>query len=382
MIVKIRKVYNIESDVPINDALESCVVKRDSNHLVNTMELIYRRDGEHASLFVVGAIIYGYEERAGFIWDLITDAYIITYIKISGDIITATAEETCRYILRRCVVFPTSSPGGLADAMNAMFYQAVPRPDYQDRYYYRLTTNYSGSSTSCPIDFKTPITFLNALKGSEGSIADITHFKITLSSKLRISYSYLSINIDIRPYSDTVSDYIVHGREIIEASFEQDMNYYVVRTAPYWKGTVNDVETVIVNGSPYIGRLNYLCDAADVVDLSGKYTEAPTMTQVWDEGAKYGRERRAMFDDGNYYVKIQDGMTYRKYNANLEETSTQRRINADIGNLISITLEDGSKIAARVTATEYDMLRERYTKIDLGEKIDNFSRMLAKDIKR
>ena len=106
------------------------------------------------------------------------------------------------------------------------------------------------------------------------------------------------------------------------------------------------------------------------------------MTQVWDEGAKYGRERRAMFDDGNYYVKIQDGMTYRKYNANLEETSAQRRINADIGNLISITLEDGNKIAARVTATEYDMLRERYTKIDLGEKIDNFSRMLAKDIKR
>ena len=379
MIIKIRKIYDEVTDYTINEALTSCIVTRDSSNLVNTMELTYKRDGEHANSFVTGALLWGINNSAASNYK--TDAYIITRIKKTDKEIRATAEEVCRYIFRGCAVFPVSNSGNLQAAMNAIYYQAVPRPDYTDRYYYLLTTTYTtgADTTNCPINIKIPTSLLDVLKGSEGSIADLTHLRINLSSKIRSDG--IDINVRFSGYPSVVADYVITGREIIESSFEQDMNYYAVRAVPYWRGTVNDVETVITNGSPYIGRLHYLCDFANVVDLSGKYKEAPTLSQVYDAGADYIQKMRDQYANGNYYVKIQDGMTVRKL-SQTGESSTIRSIKADIGNLISITLLTGEKIVARVTQTEYDMLREVYTKIDLGEKIDSFSRMLAKDIRR
>ena len=376
MIIKIRKTYNVETDYTVNDALESCVVMRDSNHLVNTMELVYRRDGKYADQFVIGALLWGLYRDSG---STHTDTYIITYIKITQNEIRATAEETCRYIFRRCVVYPVSSSGRLSDVIDAIFYQASPRPDYTDRYYYQLTTGYSMSIPSCSVNFKTPITLLDALKGSEGSIADETHLQIRLSS--RLFKTYLKITLNFSNYSNSISDSVVTGREIAESSFERDLQYWMNSYVPFWKGNVNDTETVVTDGNGYVGGTKYLCQATDVIDCSSKFATQPTTQQLSSAGQKYANERRAQFTDGNYYVKIQDGMTIRQLSQN-GETSILRSINANIGNLISITLLNGEKITARVTATEYDMLREVYTKIDLGEKIDSFSRMLAKDIKR
>lgn len=376
MIIKIRKTYNVETDYTVNDALESCVVMRDSNHLVNTMELVYRRDGKYADQFVIGALLWGLYGDSG---STHTDTYIITYIKITQNEIRATAEETCRYIFRRCVVYPVSSSGRLSDVIDAIFYQASPRPDYTDRYYYKLTTGYSMSIPSCSVNFKTPITLLDALKGSEGSIADETHLQIRLSS--RLFKTYLKITLNFSNYSNSISDSVVTGREIAESSFERDLQYWMNSYVPFWKGNVNDTETVVTDGNGYVGGTKYLCQATDVIDCSSKFATQPTTQQLSSAGQKYANERRAQFTDGNYYVKIRDGMTIRQLSQN-GETSILRSINANIGNLISITLLNGEKITARVTATEYDMLREVYTKIDLGEKIDSFSRMLAKDIKR
>lgn len=377
MIIKIRKTYDVAADYTVNDALESCIVKRDTNHLVNTMELVYRRDGKYADQFVIGALLWGLYGESG---STHTDTYIITYIKITGKEIRATAEETCRYIFRRCVVYPVSSSGSLSDVINAIYYQASPRPDYTDRYYYQLTTGYSVYPIpSCSVNFKTPITLLDALKGSEGSIADATHLQIRLSSVFR--NTYLEIKLRFSDYSNSVSDSVVVGREIVESSFERDLQYWINSYVPFWKGNVNDTETIVTTGSGYVGGTKYLCDATDVIDCSSKFATQPTTQQLSSAGQKYANERRAQFTDGNYYVKIQDGMTVRQLSQD-GETSILRSIDANIGNLINITLLTGEKITARVTATEYDMLRERYTKIDLGEKIDSFSRMLAKDIKR
>ena len=77
-----------------------------------------------------------------------------------------------------------------------------------------------------------------------------------------------------------------------------------------------------------------------------------------------------------------DAGDYFLYDANFEQVKKTKRLTAGIGDLVKAHLFTGEDIVVRVAASEYDCLEEKYTSITIGEKLDSFSRLLAKDIKR
>ena len=188
------------------------------------------------------------------------------------------------------------------------------------------------------------------------------------------------ITATFKNYPTSISDTVVAGRDLEDWETNVDCEDYLYDVVGFWRGTVNDTETVVTTSSSYAQTDSFRVDVAAIVDCSSVFKEKPTEPRLASEVIKYRTARQKSWNDKNYSIKLRDG-----YNYKAGDEMIKRAIDAKIGNLISVEIPAGAiseTFAARVTATEYDCLQEKYTSITLGEKLESFSRMLAKDIKR
>lgn len=365
----------------LNDAVKSCRIKKDLESLKNELTLTYLTSGKYANAIKLGALIQcsKVNETTGVIGSR-TDIHAITEIKQTEKQKEVIAEEVCHYLLRHCVITePQTFAGGSP-------YNIIS--NVMSNYSYPNLMNSSGISVSIsnrgdfpasvytvPVD--EPKTLLDFLKGSEGSIADVFSAKVVLKSAF--TASGIQITIDVMKHSDTISEYILNNREIKDSSITTRLDPTVRSVVPYWKGAVNDADVCVVGYPVTIGSLYLGVATTTLLDCSQSYETQPTYSTMNNKAESYGR---SINRNPTYNIKVADGNKYAAPKIGSEQDTLTRNLKADIGDLVSAHLFTGEDITVRVVSSEYDCLEEKYTSITIGEKLDSFSRLLAKDIKR
>lgn len=356
----------------LQDAMTSCTIKRDADTLANEMNLTCLESGKYTRYVIPGNILQSEEK--------LSNMYVITEVKSTEKTRTAVAEEICHFILRNCIALPRTpqsmSPSSLVS--NMLHYYAYP--NLYDNNLLEISIpirTFPQNIYRCVIN--EPKRFVDFLKGSEGSIADISGGIVKLSSE-NLSTT-IRITIDVSPYSDTVVEHIAAGREIFDTTITSRLDPKIPYIIPYWKGTENDEETVYVGAGIRIPAGSYFLGMgiAALLDCSSSFSVKPALDALNQKAVSYGS---ALKREPSYSIKITDKNVYGGYGASFSPKQITRAINVDIGDLVKIHLFTGEDITARVVATEYDCIEEKYTSIIIGEKLNKFSGMLAKDIKR
>lgn len=356
----------------LQDAVTSCSIKKDADTLTNEMNITCQESGKFVRHVITGNILQSENKNSNM--------YVITEVKRTEKTRTAVAEELCHFIMRNCIALPRTpqsmSPSSLIS--NMLHYYAYP--NLYDNSVLDISIpirTFPESIYRCVID--EPKRFLDFLKGSEGSIADITGGIIKLSSVNL--YTQIRIVIDVSPYSDTVSEYIAAGREIFDTTITSKRDQEIPYIIPYWKGAENDADTCYVGSKIRItgGRFFLGMGIASLLDCSSNFSVKPSLEALNQKAENYGNRLKR---DPSYSVKIVDKNVYNGYGTSFRPMQITRAFNADIGDLVGIHLFTGEDITARVVASEYDCIEEKYTSITIGEKLNSFSGMLAKDIKR
>ena len=356
----------------LQDAVTSCSIKKDANTLANEMDLVCQQSGKFARHVVTGNILQSEDKDSNM--------YVITDVKETEKTRIAVAEELCHFIMRNCIALPRTPQSMSPSSLISNMLHNHAYPNLYDNELLEISIpirTFPESIYRCVID--EPKRFLDFLKGSEVSIADITGGIIKLSSKNRSTI--IRIVIDVSPYSDTVAEYIAAGREVFDTTIASKLDPKIPYIIPYWKGAENDADTCYVgayhripNGSFFLGM-----GIAALLDCSADFSVKPSLDALSQKAVNYGNGLKR---DPAYSIKIIDKNVYSGYGASFLQAQITRAFNADIGDLVSIHLFTGEDITARVVASEYDCIEEKYTSITIGEKLNSFSGMLAKDIKR
>ena len=368
---------NVSATYTQNGGLVKCLIKRDGDHLTNQMELEFVRDKVRNIPIVPFSVFQWGDAPNSYHKSL----YIAISVKTTSKRIIVIAEELCRFSLRKCVVMPFEYTGEFVSILREIGNNRIPNlGDSSKVNYSNLITASTIYHAEGTMSTKIPCRLLELFKGMEGSLADTFGIQIELTSGLGSGSNTPNITATFKNYPTSISDTVVAGRDLEDWETNVDCEDYLYDVVGFWRGTVNDTETVVTTSSSYAQTDSFRVDVAAIVDCSSVFKEKPTEPRLASEVIKYRTARQKSWNDKNYSIKLRDG-----YNYKAGDEMIKRAIDAKIGNLISVEIPAGTTsetFAARVTATEYDCLQEKYTSIKLGEKLESFSRMLAKDIKR
>ena len=213
------------------------------------------------------------------------------------------------------------------------------------------------------IEFAEPTALNDVLVGHEGSIVD------TYGGEL--SYDKWLINLNQTRGVDSGLE-IRYGVNMSDLEAETDATELVTAVIPYWKGTVNDVETVVIGdmcSATNAGAYAYVrcipLDVSQQFDLEAD--TQPTTAQVTAKGQA--------FIDGTALSELTMSINV-KYtplmeNRNINLCDTVRVVHPDLG--VSST--------AKVVETRYNTLIERYEELTIGTMrqtiVDTIARLLG-----
>lgn len=358
-----------------NGGLIRCVINRDGNNLTNQMELEFDIEKVKNATIALFSLFRWVDAPDSYHKNI----YIAISVKRTAKRIIVIAEELCRYTLRKCAVMPFEYTGSFPYILGEIHRNLIPHLPSDNIVDYSTVINssrvYRAEGT---MSTKIPCRFLELLKGMEGSVADNFGARIVLTSAYGNNSASIKITFD--DFSDNISDTVVAGRDLEEWESNADSEDYQNNIIGYWRGTENDEETVVTASRIGFWTPEYYADVTSILDCSSMFKAKPESSDIDKKIISYSTDRRRSWNDNNYSIKLRDGYSFKA-----GDELVKRAIDAKIGNLIRVELPYGSissVFVARVVSTEYDCLTERYTSITLGEKLDSFGRMLAKDIKR
>ena len=205
--------------------------------------------------------------------------------------------------------------------------------------------------TEGSISFPEPTSFMNVLLGVEGSILDTYGGEYEWDGWNVILHTQRGVDSGIE---------IRYGVNISNIDAETDTTELITAVIPFWKGTVNDAETVIVGDmvlSPNASAFAYV--RCVPLDVSGEFQletgQTPTKAQVTEKGQAFisgtSQDELAMSINVQY-MPVTLGIGERRINL----CDTVRVVHPDLG--ISAT--------AKVVETKYNVLVERYDAITIG----------------
>lgn len=201
------------------------------------------------------------------------------------------------------------------------------------------------------IAFPEPIGFMDVLMGADGSILDnyggeyeFDGYKVSL-----LNQRGKDSGIEIR-----------YGVNMSNIDAETDTTELITAVIPFWKGTVNDAETVVIGDmcvSTNAGAYAYVrCIPLDVSsEFELESGQTPAKDQVTAKGTSFisgtSQDELAMSINVQY-IPVTLGIGERRINL----CDTVRVVHPDLG--ISAT--------AKVVETKYNVLTERYDAITIG----------------
>jgi phage minor structural protein len=241
-----------------------------------------------------------------------------------------------------------------------------------------LTALKSDALEDCPFTFwtdvttqasyttPTPASLRSRLGGSEGSVLDV------------YGGEYDWDKFDVKLYANRGEDtgaLLAYGKNITSLEQETSIANTVTGIYPYWQGTKDDGSTVTVEADAPVycdNAANFPYRSSLAVDFSSDFQTQPTKAQLVERAKKYIIANHVGTPSVNLKVRFAALWQTEEY----KELAAVERVR--LCDTVTVRFDRlGVSAKAKVIATEYDVLKDRYNSIELGDAKSDFADTLA-----
>ena len=380
MIPLIRNGKTLDFITALSDAI-SCVrsVKADGD--VDTLTLTYPVMSQGANYIKCFNIIeFEYADgRTVVNYDRELRWYVITKVARKDLIMTATAEELVRFMMRRSYSTPTYSydETKLSGKISSLTVWDVIQYNwghntYPPRLRFHVHPDQESEDIASTANWVVSdyITMMDALSGKENSLCDIYDRQLktafTYSTTYLNGYGFMYFGIfDLVKNKNT---HLKWKKEIKSYTLETNAANVVTQVTSYYSdlhgpGIAPTSPYSVSYGGPVLGNDWFVEDLSARRDATNDYERRPTEAQFTSISSKYLRDHR----NPTQRITI--------------EVGDMRGVEIALHEILNIWLPGSTEaIQSKVTDYEYDELRERYTKLGLGAPRRSFARAVARDV--
>lgn len=208
---------------------------------------------------------------------------------------------------------------------------------------------WTDKSVSSNYKVEVPSSARALLNGEQGSILDIY-------GKGEYEFDKFAVKLYTNRGSDNGVT-IRYGKNLSDIMDDVDEGETFNAIAPYWQG----VDTVVRLPEGYVLQTGATEIHCVPMDFSGEYSEAPTEAQLRIRATKYLTDNEPWIPDRNItidFVQLWQTEEYKDY-ALLEKVK--------LCDTVHVVFPSIGTATSKVIRTEWDVLRERYSKIELGK---------------
>ena len=326
-----------------------------------------KRNGEYylTMEYPFASEMYKYLEKGRYILAEPSSNYrpqpfeIDTISRPMGGVVTVTAWHISDH-LRYIPVMPFTA-SSCADALNKLkTYSSEPNP----------FTVWTDKDVTAPFTNKVPRSFKACLGGEENSLLDVFG---------TAEYEFDMYNVKMHLHRGKNRGVTVrYGVNLKDLKQEDSIANTVTGITPYWHGTIDQKDVTVV-----LPEKNIQSDKADrfpyhrteAVDLSSviklpEKVKQPTVDMLRDAAKTYMKGKSYGVPDVSLTVSYEDL-------AGTEEYSSDETLQVNLCDTITVIFENlNVNATAEVISVEYDVLKEAYTKLELGSYKDTLSKII------
>lgn len=323
----------------------SCEVTEERNGAY-TMQIVYPIDGLHFSDIAHSSIIKAIPS------DGATEQLFRVY-KISKPLngkVTIEAEHIS-YQLSFIPVSPFTA-SNCAGALSGLVSHSMETNPF---------TVWTDKETSATYKQTLPASFRSQLGGVQGSILDV------------YGGEYEFDNYTVKLHASRGADNGVtlrYGKNITDIKQEENIENTITGICPYW--TDSDGNTVTGDIQYADGASNFPYKRTVVMDFSGDYQDKPTKAELEAHARSYISSNRVgvpRISIDVSFIALWQTEEYKNI-ANLERVKLCDTVTVEFEKL-------GISAKAKVVETVYDVLKERYTSIEIGESRTDLASTLS-----
>ncbi len=335
------------------DATE-CIVTEERNG-VYELRMLYPVTGQHFSDITMNRFIYAVPADGKG-----KQPFRIYSISKPLDGIVEINAEHVSYQLSHIPVSPFEA-GSLAAALvglkdNAA--EACPFTFWTDK---TVTGNFKVTE---------PVSLRSRLGGVEGSLLDVYGTG---------EYEFDRYTVKLHLHRGTNNGVTLrYGKNITDIKQEENIANTYTGVMPYWKGDVDGTETTITLPEKVLhsaNAANFPYQRTIPLDLSSNFENQPTEAQLRSAANSYMTSNNIGVPAVSINVSFIALWQTEEYKdvANLERVNLCDTVTVEFPAL-------GVSAQAKVVKTEYDVLRDRYQSLELGDAKTNFTQTLSAEI--
>lgn len=350
----------------------SCIVTEERNGVFEC-EFKYPIFGRHYDEIAEGCIIFATHDNSGVPQPF--DIYKRS-VPINGEVTFNAAHVS--YRLGKCVVKPFTAET-CSSALSGVVMSTIPRSEF-------LT--FTDKVIAKDFEVKVPTPAKALLCGTEGSILDVYGTGEYKFDKFRV-YLYLHRGRDTKVQ-------IRYGKNLVDMTDEIDSSGSYTAVVPYWQdaetGNVKMLPERVVVAEDAPIYFDYWTDengrriteengaefdfaVANIVvatlDLTADFEEEPTETQMRQAAQESANAHKLYTQSLTVdFVQLAQSEEYKNF-APLQELNL-----CDTCEVIY----NNKSVRVKVVRTEYDVLADRYTQIDLGDPPANYADVIMGEV--
>lgn len=261
-------------------------------------------------------------------------------------VVTIEAEHIS-YQTSGITVMPFTAPN-IASAVSGMVENSV------DENPFTFTTD---KGTTGDFKVNVPTSFRSLLGGTEGSLLDVYGTG---------EYEFDRWNISLKNNRGADSGVVVeYGKNLIGFEQEKNISALVTGVAPYW----TNGETTVTIPEKYVSvQANYGYSRIVPHDLSTEFEEPPTPEELREAATKYIEATDLKTPTVNIRIEFVPLEKTEQY----KDLAVLERVS--LCDTVTVRFPDLDVNAkAKVVRTKYDVLKERYTEMEVGDVRTSFS---------
>lgn len=164
-----------------------------------------------------------------------------------------------------------------------------------------------------------------------------------------------------------------YGKNLTDYTGERDVDGVYTSVVPYWQGQDADgAESVIVGGKVESGHVGeYSCQKCVPLDLSEEFETPPTKEQLEE------RARAYMESNAPWQKKVAIKVSFLPLEKTLEYADVSALEHVQLCD--TITVEYRKPVKAKVIKTVYNVLREVYISLEIGDARTTFAQTVTND---
>lgn len=324
----------------------SCVVTEERNGIYEC-DFTYPIDGAHFEDIIPGRIIGVTHDESG-------DLQPFDIVSYSKPINGVASFHAVHISYRQSFLTVTGSGiSSLADALDLLT-RATPTNPFTYGTDITSSAYFAGANG-------TPKTVRELLGGSEGSILD----------SYGGEYEFDKFSVKLKANRGQIRDFTIrYGVNMTEYTDDADYFGAFNSCVPYWNG---GGETPVIGSRVDSGLTSYAGrDLCVPLDLSDKFENAPTTAQLEAEALSYMLRNQTHLPQQNIKVDFRRLQDYSGYEG------FENLLQCNLCDTISVVFPKyGMSGAFKIVRTEFDVLENRYTEMELGALQTSLSEALG-----